>query len=142
MRETGLVSSFSMSSSGIEMTSPVMQDEPEKIEMTAPVMQDAGSKSGTWRTRFVMPAGYTVDTLPPAPQDITLTQIDERKNRRLEEAQHDRDAARNGIHDSYRLIVLALAALPGILLGLWTYQRRSARASSIVPSNRLVGGTK
>ena len=63
----------------IEMTSPVMQDEPEKIEMTAPVMQDGGSKSGTWRTRFVMPAGYTVDTLPPAPQDITLTQIDERK---------------------------------------------------------------
>ena len=73
--------------------------------------------------------------------ELEKAQIEDRKKRRLEEAQHDRDAARTGIHDSYRLIVLLLAAIPGILLGLLTYLRRSSRASSIIPSNRLVGGS-
>lgn len=73
--------------------------------------------------------------------ELEKAQIEGRKKRRLEEAQHDRDAARNGIHDSYRLVTLLLAALPGILLGLLTYLRRSSRASSIVPRNRLVGGS-
>lgn len=63
----------------IAMTSPVMQDGAEKIAMTAPVMQDASDKSGTWRTRFVMPASYTMEMLPPPPADITLTQLDQRK---------------------------------------------------------------
>lgn len=74
--------------------------------------------------------------------ELQKAQIEDRKNRRLEEAQHDRDAARSGIHDSYRFIVLVLAALPGILLGLLTYLRRTSRASSIIPTNRLVGGSK
>lgn len=73
--------------------------------------------------------------------ELEKAQIEDRKKRRLEEAQHDRDAARTGIHDSYRLVVLLLAAIPGILLGLLTYLRRSSRASSIIPSNRLVGGS-
>lgn len=46
------------------MTSPVLQDE------TAP---------GEWRMRFVMPSKYTLDTLPPAPEDITLTQMPARR---------------------------------------------------------------
>ena len=74
--------------------------------------------------------------------ELQKAQIEDRKNRRLEEAQHDRDAARSGIHDSYRFIVLVLAALPGIPLGLLTYLRRTSRASSIIPTNRLVGGSK
>jgi DNA gyrase inhibitor GyrI len=52
------------------------QDRPEggeKIAMTAPVLQDE-TRPGQWRMRFVMPAKYTLDTLPPAPEDITLTQ--------------------------------------------------------------------
>lgn len=73
--------------------------------------------------------------------ELEKAQIEERKSRRLEEAQHDRDAARTGIHDSYRLVVLVLAAMPGILLGLLTYLRRSSRASSIIPTNRRVGGS-
>ncbi|MGC6487254.1 MAG: Gldg family protein [Planctomycetota bacterium] len=73
--------------------------------------------------------------------ELEKAQIEDRKSRRLEEAQHDRDAARAGIHDSYRLVVLLLAALPGILLGLLTYLRRTSRASSIIPTNRLVGGS-
>ena len=73
--------------------------------------------------------------------ELEKAQIEGRKKRRLEEAQHDRDAARNGIHDSYRLATLLFAAVPGLLLGLITYLRRSSRASSIVPRNRLVGGS-
>jgi len=72
---------------------------------------------------------------------LKTAQIEDRKNRDLEDAQHKRDAARTGKHDWYRLVVLLLAAIPGILLGLLTYLRRSSRASSIIPSNRLVGGS-
>lgn len=73
--------------------------------------------------------------------EIETAQIDERKNRRLEEAQHDRDVARSRIHDRYRLITMLLAGLPGLLLGLFTYFRRSMRAAAIVPQNRQVGGS-
>lgn len=74
--------------------------------------------------------------------DLETAQIEEKKNRRLEEAQHDRDAARSSIHNQYRLITLLLAALPGLLLGLITYFRRSSRAAAIVPQNRQVQGGK
>lgn len=50
----------------------------EKIAMTAPVLQDE-PKPGQWRMRFVMPSHYTLDTLPPAPEDITLTQMPARR---------------------------------------------------------------
>ena len=61
------------------MTSPVMQDAPEKIEMTSPVTVGQGDGIGSWRTRFVMPAKYTMHTLPEPPADITLTQIPSRR---------------------------------------------------------------
>lgn len=57
------------------------QDRPEggeKIAMTAPVLQDE-QRPGQWRMRFVMPAKYTLETLPPAPADITLTQTPARR---------------------------------------------------------------
>jgi DNA gyrase inhibitor GyrI len=57
------------------------QDRPEggeKIAMTAPVLQDE-PKPGQWRMRFVMPSHYTLDTLPPAPADITLTETPARR---------------------------------------------------------------
>ncbi len=57
------------------------QDRPEggeKIAMTAPVLQDE-PRPGQWRMRFVMPAKYTLETLPPAPADITLTQTPARR---------------------------------------------------------------
>ncbi|MBL9076332.1 MAG: Gldg family protein [Planctomycetes bacterium] len=66
--------------------------------------------------------------------------IDEQKKRRLEEASHDRDAAKRGIHDGYRLIAVVLSVMPGLVLGLVTFFRRSARAAAIVPQNRQVTG--
>ena len=48
----------------IAMTAPVIQNEApnEKIAMTAPVMQSPDSAG--WLIRFIMPASYTLDTLP------------------------------------------------------------------------------
>lgn len=57
------------------------QDRPaggEKIAMTAPVLQDETSP-GEWRMRFVMPSQYTLANLPPAPADITLTEMPARR---------------------------------------------------------------
>lgn len=48
----------------ISMTAPVMQQPGEKIAMTAPVIQQATDHSGHWKVSFVMPAGYTLETLP------------------------------------------------------------------------------
>ncbi len=46
--------------------------------MTAPVIQQE-TGAGRWQMRFVMPSQYTLDTLPPAPADITLTQVPARR---------------------------------------------------------------
>jgi len=48
----------------ISMTAPVTQQQGEKIAMTAPVIQQASDHSGQWKVRFVMPAEYTLETLP------------------------------------------------------------------------------
>jgi len=57
------------------------QDRPEggeSISMTAPVLQQE-TGAGIWRMRFVMPAKYTLETLPTAPSDISLTQVPARR---------------------------------------------------------------
>lgn len=46
----------------VAMTAPVIQQQSEKIAMTAPVMQE--SRGDVWNVRFVMPASYTLETLP------------------------------------------------------------------------------
>lgn len=46
----------------VAMTAPVTQQPSEKIAMTAPVMQQ--SRGDVWTVRFVMPASYTLATLP------------------------------------------------------------------------------
>ena len=46
----------------VPMTAPVTQQSGEKIAMTAPVTQQGNGNS--WLVRFVMPSGYTMDTLP------------------------------------------------------------------------------
>ncbi|MDP3533162.1 MAG: heme-binding protein [Alphaproteobacteria bacterium] len=48
----------------IGMTAPVIQQQGEKIAMTAPVIQQALDDSGHWTVRFIMPAEYTLKTLP------------------------------------------------------------------------------
>mgnify|MGYP001792889074 CR=1 FL=1 len=65
----------------IAMTAPVIQervDQNQQIAMTAPVLQEQ-TQDNTWRMRFVMPAKYTMETLPTAPDDITLTQVAARR---------------------------------------------------------------
>ena len=61
----------------VAMTAPVTQEPAsEKIAMTAPVTQEpadgAEGETGAWVYRFVMPASYTMETLP-VPNDPRVT---------------------------------------------------------------------
>ena len=58
----------------VAMTAPVTQQPKDKIAMTAPVNQEGSA--GHWKVRFVMPASYTMDTLPRPNNDaVTLEKI-------------------------------------------------------------------
>ena len=63
----------------IAMTAPVAQEQKgEKISMTAPVSQQ--SVQGKWAVSFMMPASYTMETLPvPDDPNITLRQVSARR---------------------------------------------------------------
>lgn len=50
------------SKQNVPMTAPVTQQSGEKIAMTAPVTQQGSGN--TWTVRFIMPAKYTLATLP------------------------------------------------------------------------------
>ena len=56
----------------IAMTAPVLQEpDSEQIAMTAPVQQEGSGN--TWVVTFVMPAQYTMDTLPePIDPEVRL----------------------------------------------------------------------
>lgn len=62
----------------ISMTAPVIQDR-EKISMTAPVLQDQAAEQDGWRTRFVMPASYTRETLPRPPIGVSIRETPGRR---------------------------------------------------------------
>lgn len=70
--------------------------------------------------------------------ELQKAQIEDQKRSTLERASHDRDAAKKGIYDRYRLWTLVVSALPCLLLGFVTLVRRSSRAAAIVPANRRV----
>lgn len=55
----------------IAMTAPVQQQANRKVAMTAPVTHQAGEQ-GLWTVRFVMPASWTLDSLPE-PNDARVT---------------------------------------------------------------------
>lgn len=60
----------------ISMTAPVLQEQEagEKISMTAPVLQEKAGAS--WRMSFVMPAKYTMETLPqPIDPKVILKEV-------------------------------------------------------------------
>jgi effector-binding domain-containing protein len=73
------ISGDNTSRSKIAMTAPVSQEKKgEKISMTAPVSQQA--VQGKWAVSFMMPASYTLETLPiPDDQSIKLRQIPARR---------------------------------------------------------------
>ena len=73
------ISGANHSRSSIAMTAPVSQESKgEKIAMTAPVGQQRSS--GTWAVSFMMPASYTLATLPvPDDTSITLRQVPARR---------------------------------------------------------------
>jgi hypothetical protein len=60
----------------ISMTAPVSQEKDyEQISMTAPVNQQ--SMAGKWRVTFMMPSGYTLETLPePIDERVTLKKVE------------------------------------------------------------------
>ncbi len=68
-----------LSSKKVAMTAPVTQEAGEKIAMTAPVTQDGNGD--TWKVRFVMPAGYTLESLPkPGNQAVRLIPVPARSS--------------------------------------------------------------
>ncbi len=64
--------------------------------------------------------------------------IEEAKRRKLEEATHDRDAAKRGINSTYRLTTMVFCLAPALLLAVAMFVRRNSRAAAIVPQNRKV----
>lgn len=73
------ISGDNRSQARVPMTAPVSQEKAgEKISMTAPVVQQ--SDGDRWAVSFMMPASYTLETLP-TPDDplITLRRIPERR---------------------------------------------------------------
>ena len=63
----------------VAMTAPVSQEPMgDKIKMTAPVGQQ--SVQGKWAVSFMMPASYTLETLPePEDPKVTLRQVPARR---------------------------------------------------------------
>ena len=62
----------------IEMTTPVVRENSSKIAMTIPVLQKPDEDS--WTMSFVLPAEYTLETIPmPIDKNITIEQIEEKK---------------------------------------------------------------
>ena len=58
----------------IAMTSPVQQQESQKIAMTAPVQQQSTGRS--WQISFVMPSKYSMESLPEPNNDrVRLKEI-------------------------------------------------------------------
>ena len=56
----------------IDMTAPVTRQASQKIAMTAPVTR-VSNPDDTWTVAFVMPAEWTMETLPvPNNEDVTL----------------------------------------------------------------------
>lgn len=71
-RLAGYIFGKNRTKASIGMTAPVNQEqESEKIAMTTPVGQEA--RDGEWRITFVMPAKYTMNTLPrPLDERVVL----------------------------------------------------------------------
>ncbi len=64
------------SSDKIAMTAPVIEkDSSEKIAMTVPVIENKRSQDNEWAMTFVLPAKYTLETLPKPIDDKVKIQV-------------------------------------------------------------------
>lgn len=75
----GYISGANRSQDKVDMTAPVSQrSTSEKIDMTAPVGQQRSSDR--WVVSFMMPAGYTMKTLPePENPEVRLRKVPARR---------------------------------------------------------------
>ena len=73
----GYISGQNESARSVAMTAPVVQEQASaRIAMTAPVVQEDGTRTGRHVVAFVMPSGFTRDTLPsPSDPRITVREI-------------------------------------------------------------------
>tara|TARA_R110000868_G_scaffold3915_6_gene24102 strand:+ start:1052 stop:1729 length:678 start_codon:yes stop_codon:yes gene_type:complete len=63
----------------IAMTTPVIQSASQRIAMTSPVTQEA-AEDGVWRIAFIMPAQWTMETLPvPDNAAVQLVEVPARR---------------------------------------------------------------
>ena len=77
------ISGENLSKTRIAMTAPVMSKERDamvrdKIPMTSPVLEERQAKR--WRYSFVLPASYTLETMPlPSNPEVKLAVIPRKK---------------------------------------------------------------
>lgn len=70
------ISGRNSTSAKVAMTAPVVQQASTRIAMTSPVVQEPGVEPGRHLVAFVMPAGFSLDTLPtPSDPRITVRQV-------------------------------------------------------------------
>lgn len=93
----GYISGDNRSREKVEMTAPVSQQaNREEIKMTAPVVQQPLGKK--WAVSFMMPASYTMETLPdPENPKVTLRQV---PRRRLAAVRYTGFWSEKGYHDN------------------------------------------
>jgi hypothetical protein len=77
-RGFGIIAAYifgsNLTSDEVAMTAPVTQQSSANIAMTAPVIQQ--SEGAAWNVRFVMPAEYSMETLPkPINPEVELIEV-------------------------------------------------------------------
>lgn len=72
----GFISGRNSASTKVAMTAPVVQQASTRIAMTSPVVQEPGVEPGRQVVAFVMPAEFSLDTLPtPSDPRITVRRV-------------------------------------------------------------------
>ncbi|MBL8724943.1 MAG: Gldg family protein [Planctomycetes bacterium] len=71
---------------------------------------------------------------------LAKAQIEQKKQRAIERAAHQREQDRRSIHNGFRFLTLLLTPIPALLFGFYTLVRRRGQQARIVPKNRMVVG--
>jgi hypothetical protein len=100
----------------IAMTAPVTQQRPagreETIAMTAPVTQSP-TEDGEWSVRFIMPSGYSLETLPePGTSEVRLMEIPARRRAAVRFSGSTDDAALAAQEAALRAWMAARGLMP------------------------------